>query len=149
MYLSENSQGFSHEIISRDQFGQIQRKKKRNEIIFSRLHFWQRHRQVLAPYNLDFKVRLMYIFYYCDIIGLIILTYVQSNEWFIAHAIGFGLFLVGSSCFMLFNLSLNARLNRPEIVTLKEKGVLFISLIMIHPSTPSFLKSQVLGTIKI
>ena len=113
--------------ISRDQFGQIQRKKKRNEIIFSRLHFWQRHQQVLAPYNLDFKVRLMYIFYYCDIIGLIILTYVQSNEWFIAHAIGFGLFLVGSSCFMLFNLSLNARLNRPEIVTLKEKGVLFIS----------------------
>jgi len=83
------------------------------------LHFWQRHRQVLAPYNLDFKVRLMYIFYYCDIIGLIILTYVQSNEWFIAHAIGFGLFLVGSSIFMLLNLSLNARLNRPEIVTLK------------------------------
>ena len=113
--------------ISRDQFRQIQRKKRRNEIIISRLHFWQRHRQVLAPYNLDFKVRLMYIFYYCDIIGLIILTYVQSNEWFIAHAIGFGLFLVGSSCFMLLNLSLNARLNRPEIVTLKEKGLLFIS----------------------
>ena len=61
------------------------------------------------------------MFYYVDLTGLLILTYVQSNEYFLCHAIGFGLFLTGSVLYMITNLIVNSKIGRHEVKFLKER----------------------------
>ena len=66
-------------------------------VIHFRLHFSQRHRHLLNNYGISqTRGSLLYFFYYMDIIGLITLSYVQSNEYFPIHKFGFALFLTAS-----------------------------------------------------
>ena len=72
-------------------------KEDLKKVIYFRLHFAQRHRHLLNNYGLSqTRGNLLYFFYYMDIIGLITLSYVQSNEYFPIHKFGFALFLVAS-----------------------------------------------------
>ena len=66
--------------------------------LFCRIYFRQKHLHLIGNKT---RVNLMYFFYFMDILALLGLTYVQSNEWFIIHAISFGTFLTASPLFMI------------------------------------------------
>lgn len=68
------------------------------------LHYWRRH---MAAYGASSLLTTLYFFYFCDIFGLIGLTYVQSNEYFTFHAVAFSLFLICSNGFMVATLTIN------------------------------------------
>ncbi|CAG5103450.1 Oidioi.mRNA.OKI2018_I69.chr1.g778.t1.cds [Oikopleura dioica] len=70
--------------------------------LFLGVYFRQKHLHLIGNKS---RVNLMYFFYFLDILALIGLTYVQSNEWFIVHAISFGTFLSASPLFMITALS--------------------------------------------
>ena len=97
-----------------------------------RVHFAQRHWQLLSNYGqskgigfiflryaITLEVRkinpeqialanVLYLFYYLDVVGLITLTYVQSNEYFPIHKFGFALFLIASVLHMMASLAVNS-----------------------------------------
>ena len=80
--------------------------------LYFRLHFAQRHRQLLGNHSQPILAgKLLYLFYYLDLIGLITLTYVQSNEYFPVHKLGFALFLIASVLHMIASLIVNSAIS--------------------------------------
>jgi len=73
------------------------------------VHFAQRHWQLLSNYGQSKALaNVLYLFYYLDVVGLITLTYVQSNEYFPIHKFGFALFLIASVLHMMASLAVNS-----------------------------------------
>merc|ERR1712227_75033 len=93
------------------------------------LHFAQRHEQLLRTHGKpDLARKLLYLFYYADLIGLITLTYVQSNEYFPVHKLGFALFLIASVLHIIASRIVNSAI-LPNVRQLKRVFYLHIASI--------------------